>query len=216
MMGVRVTIYVGYVDIHSMSSQGRGTRTEPTIEVEPNGEKPSMDDLYDVFANRRRRYALHYLKQKEGSTDFGELAEQVAAWECGKPRQEITSNERKYVYSALQQRHLPKMHEIGMVEFDKRGGRVEATEVVDDIDIYAEVVEKDNVPWGVYFPALSAVHTVLLAFVGFDVAPLTLISDFEWAILIVSSFLVSSLVFLYDTRRMKLGGSGPPPEVDHR
>ena len=184
--------------------------------AESGDENPSTDELYDVFANRRRRYALHYLQQEADRTDFGEMAEQVAAWECGKPRGEVTSTERKYVYSALQQRHLPKMQEIGLVEFDKRGGTVEPNGVLDDIDVYAEVVGEDNVPWGVYFPALAGVHSALLALVGFDVAPLAAVSDFEWALLLVFSFLVSSLVFLYDTKRMKLGNGDAPPEVKRK
>lgn len=179
-------------------------------------EHPTTDELYDVFANRRRRYALHYLKQVDGEVDFGELAEQIAAWERGKPQREITSNERKYAYSALQQRHLPKMHELGLVNYDKRAGSVEPTPVLDNIDVYAEIVESGNVPWGVYFPALSAVHVILLALVGYNMPPLTAFSHFEWALLFVSSFLVSSMVFLYDTRRMKLGTSTVPPEVEQQ
>lgn len=175
---------------------------------------PSMDEVYDVCANRRRRYALHYLRRTNGAVDFGEMAEQIAAWECGKPVREVTSNERKYAYSALQQRHLPKMDELGLVNFDKRAGSVEPTAVLDEIDVYAEVVEDGNVPWGVYFPVLSGVHSVLLALVGLNLAPLTAFSDFEWALLFVSSFLVSSLVFLYDTKRMKLGDGTAPPEVN--
>jgi len=184
--------------------------------AESNGEAPSTDELYDIFANRRRRYALHYLQQVDGRADFGEMAEQIAAWECEKHRQEITSNERKYVYSALQQRHLPKMDDVGLVEFDKREGSVEPTDVLDEVDVYAEVVGEGNVPWGVYFVGLAAVQSVLLAFVGFDATPLTALSDFEWAIFLVAALVVSSLVFLYDTKRMKLGGSGAPPEVKQR
>lgn len=199
-----------------MSSTREAVDSDHHSMAESNGENPSVDELYGVFANRRRRYALHYLQQVDGRTDFGEMAEQIAAWEYEKARQEVTSNERKYVYSALQQRHLPKMHDTGLVEFNKRDGTVEPTAVLDEIDVYAEIVEKGNVPWGVYFPGLSAVHSVLLALVGFDVVPLTTFSDFEWALLFVASFLVSSLVFLYDTRRMKLGDSGAPPEVEQR
>ena len=184
--------------------QGNSTRTDG----------PSTDDIYDVYANRRRRFALHYLQRTDGEADFGEMAEQIAAWECGKSRGEVTSNERKYAYSALQQRHLPKMDELGLVEFDKRAGTVEPTPTLDEIDVYAEVVGDGNVPWGVYFPALSGVHSMLLALLGADLAPLTAFSDFEWALLFVSSFLVSSLVFLYDTKRMKLGGGTAPPEVE--
>lgn len=206
----------------SMAIQGGGNKgasdstTDLHIRTGSDGDAPTVDELYDVFANRRRRYALHYLQQADGETDLGEMAEEIAAWEYGKARQEVTSDERKYVYSALQQRHLPKMDEAGLVDFDKRDGSIEPTAVLDGVDIYAEVVAKGNIPWSVYFSLLSAVHAVVLALVGFDVAPLTAFSDFGWALLFVSSFLVSSLVFLYDTRRMKLGGSGPPPEVKQR
>jgi hypothetical protein len=180
----------------------------------PAPEEPSIHELYDVLANQRRRYALHYLRQADERVDFGEMAEQIAAWEYEKSVREVTSTERKYVYSALQQRHLPKMDEVGLVEFDKRAGRVSPTPALSEVDVYAEVVGDKNVPWGVYFPALSGIHALLLAFVGLDVAPFVAFTDFEWALLFVSSLLVSSLVFLYDTRRMKLGAAGPPPEVN--
>lgn len=197
-----------------MSSTGNSPETGLHSPSDRRDESPRIDDLYDVFANRRRRYALHYLKQANGEVDFGELAEQIAAWERDKARREVTSNERKYAYSALQQRHLPKMHDLGLVEYDKRAGSVEPTPVLDDIEVYAEIVEAGNVPWGVYFPVLAGLHAVLLALVGLDVTPLMVFSDFEWALLFVSSFVVSSLVFLYDTRQMKLGRSTAPPEVE--
>lgn len=183
---------------------------------EPSGRDLPVDELYEVLANKRRRYVLHYLQRVDGRVDFGRMAEQVAAWEHGKPRHEVTSDERKYAYSALQQRHLPKMDDIGLVAFDKRDGTVEATAALDEVDVYAEVVEDGNVPWGVYFPALSVVYSVVLCLVGVGVAPLTAFSGFEWALAFVGSFLVSSLVYLYDTRRMKLGDGGAPPEVERR
>ena len=193
----------------SVQQVGQGG-TEPATDI-------SEDELYTVLANQRRRFAVHLLKREsDGAVEIGEMAEQIAAWECEKHRQEITSNERKYVYSALQQRHLPKMDDVGLVEFDKREGSVEPTDVLDEVDVYAEVVGEGNVPWGVYFVGLAAVQSVLLAFVGFDATPLTALSDFEWAIFLVAALVVSSLVFLYDTKRMKLGGSGAPPEVKQR
>jgi DNA-binding transcriptional ArsR family regulator len=201
-----------------MSSKGKeanGQGSGAYIEAEPANVSPSVDELYEIFANKRRRYVLHYLKQEEGRTEFGEMAEQIAAWEHGKSQREVTSDERKYVYSALQQRHLPKMDDTGLVEFDKRGGSVAPTQVLEEVDVYAEVVGEKNVPWGVYFPILSGMYTVLLALVGLGVPPLTVLSGLEWGLIFVASFLVSSIVFLYDTRRMKLGSSGAPPEAEY-
>lgn len=197
-----------------MSSEGQTLQSGTPGEPESAEKEPSVDELYDILANRRRRYALHYLQQTDDRAEIGQMAEQIAAWENGKSRWEVTSNERKYVYSALQQRHLSKMQDSGLVNFSKRDGYVEPSPVLDEIDIYAEVVEEGNVPWGVYFPCLSAVYFLLLTLVGSDVPLLTVFSEFEWALLFASSFLVSSLVFLYDTKRMKLGNSGAPPEVE--
>jgi predicted transcriptional regulator len=199
-----------------MSSRGQALSSDTSDEAEPSEKDPSVDEIYDILANRRRRYALHYLKQVDTRAEIGQMAEQIAAWENGKSIREVTSTERKYVCSALQQRHLSKMQDSGLVHFSKRDGYVEPSPALDEIDIYAEIVEEGNVPWGVYFPCLSAVYFVLLALVGSDVALLTVLSEFEWALLFVSSFLVSSLVFLYDTRRMKLGTSPTPPEVERQ
>jgi DNA-binding transcriptional ArsR family regulator len=199
-----------------MSSNGQVLRSDTTDGAEPSEKEPSVDELYEILANRRRRYALHYLKQRDERTEIGQMAEQIAAWENEKSIREVTSNERKYVYSALQQRHLSKMQDSGLVKFSKRDGYVEPSAVLDEIDVYTEVVGKGNVPWGLYFPCLSAIYFVLLALVGSDVALLTVFSELEWALLFVSSFLVSSLVFLYDTKRMKLGNRGEPPEVEQQ
>lgn len=199
-----------------MFRTGESTSSDLYSKPETGEAGHSLDELYDVFANKRRRYAAHYLQQVEGQADLGEIAEQIAAWEYKKDIHQVTSDERKYVYSALQQRHLPKMHDIGLIEFDKRDATVEPTAVLDEIDVYAEVVESGDVPWGVYFPILALVQSVLLTSAGFDLALLTVFSDFEWAFIFVFSSLVSSLAFLYDTRRMRLGGSGAPPEVKQR
>jgi DNA-binding transcriptional ArsR family regulator len=86
--------------------------------VEPKSEV-SEDELFDVLANQRRRFALHLLKREGDETvTIGEMAEQIAAWENGIDMAEITGNERKRVYTALQQSHLPKMDNAGVVEFN--------------------------------------------------------------------------------------------------
>src|SRR6056297_3161656 len=48
--------------------------SEDEEEVE---EKLSRDLVFDVLKNRRRRYALHYLRRADGSVQLSELAEQV-------------------------------------------------------------------------------------------------------------------------------------------
>lgn len=67
---------------------------------------------------------LRYIETVDGELTIGELAEQIAAWENDKPIAQISSTERKRVYVALYQCHLPKMDDVGVVSFDKSRGRI--------------------------------------------------------------------------------------------
>jgi hypothetical protein len=98
-----------------------------TDERRPPREDPealSLDQVYELLKNERRRLVLDHLDGVEGSVSMSDLSEAVAARENGKPVAEISSDERKRVYVGLHQCHLPKMDEAGVIEFDKDRGRI--------------------------------------------------------------------------------------------
>ena len=95
-----------------------GTHHERTEEE----QTLNYNDCFDLLSNHRRRYTLHYLRQNGGQAELGELAEQVAAWENGIDIERISYDQRKRVYTSLQQVHLPQMDELGIVAFDEREG----------------------------------------------------------------------------------------------
>ena len=72
----------------------------PRLDRPPAEPGPSGERLYGLLADRRRRYALHYLRQRGEPVTLRELAEQVAAWENAKPIEALDSQERKRVYIA--------------------------------------------------------------------------------------------------------------------
>jgi hypothetical protein len=164
-----------------------------------------------MLANRRRRYTIHYLKEQGDSVPLGLLAEQVGAWEQDTHPDELSSAERKTVYTALQQRHLPKMDDAGMVEFDKRAGVIEPTESLKDIDIYAEIVEGGEFPWSQYYLGLSTISVALMVAVWANVAPLILLPDIAWGVFCAVAFTVSAAAHVAATREMKLGAESEPP-----
>jgi len=96
----------------------------PGERLDESGREPSAagplprDVVFDLLSNERRRFTLRYLREN-GSTPRGELAEELAAYENGKPRDEITSQERKRVDVSLFQSHLPRMEEHGVVESER-------------------------------------------------------------------------------------------------
>jgi len=177
------------------------------------GEDVTTDDVFELLSNHRRRYALHHLKHNGPTAELGELAEQIAAWETGQPLPEVGSDERKRVYTSLQQFHLPKLDEQGIVEFDGRSGTVELTEAAEELDVYLEVVRGRDVPWSYYYLALVGVNAGLVAAAFAGVWPLTTVPDMTWGLFVVVTFAVSTLFHPYHTSEMRLGSAGEPPEL---
>jgi hypothetical protein len=112
------------------------TDDAPEVAEDAPAEDVSSDVLYSLLADKRRRYTLHYLKQRREQVAVREVAEQVAAWENGKSVEELTSQERKRVYIALYQSHLPKLADAGVIEYNRSRGIIERTERADIFDRY--------------------------------------------------------------------------------
>mgnify|MGYP006275976527 FL=1 len=184
-----------------------GGGAEPTTEV-------SEDELFTVLANQRRRFAVHLLKREEADKlEIGDMAEQIAAWENGIDTAEITGNERKRVYTALQQSHLPKMDDAGVVEFNKDRGVVEPTPALQNVDLYMDVVEGKEIPWSTYYLGLSGVAVALTGAVWLDAWPFVLLPDMAWTVAVVVAFAFSAITHKYYTAEMKVGEPEEPPEL---
>lgn len=92
-----------------------------------------LDEVFGLLQNRRRRHVLRYLHTVADHVEVGPLAVHIAACECDKPPEEITTQERKRVYVALYQSHLSKMDDAGVIDYDSRAGRIEPGPNFDDI-----------------------------------------------------------------------------------
>lgn len=179
-------------------------------------EAVSNDQLYDLLADTRRRYALHYLKQSAEPVDVGELAEHVAAWENDKPVEELSSQDRKRVYISLYQSHLPTLDENGLVDYDDDRGRVELTETMADVDIYMEIVPDESIPWSYFYVGLSVASFLALGLVVGDVSVFETVPEAALAGVVVLVFSMSALVQTYERRRSRIGDDGPPPDLANR
>lgn len=190
-------------------------RPEPNEPTPPTSESSgvSKEEVFDVLSNHRRRYAVHHLIQT-GETTLGELAEHVAAWEYDKQLHEVSSGERKRVYCALQQSHLPKMDTANVVDFDKDRGTVTPTEETENLDIYLDMVQGDEIPWSEYYVGLSGVAAALVVALWLGAYPFILVPNIGWAALLVITFGISSVAHFLDGRKMKLGSTDTPPELE--
>lgn len=192
--------------------------SEKVIDDESGDDsRPSLsnDDIYDQLANRRRRYALHYLKQTGEPVAVRELAEQVAAWENATAIDDLDSQERKRVYISLYQSHLSSMDEAGLITYDDEASTVKLADPLAGTDVYMEVVPKRDLPWDLYYLGLSAANGVLLALAYLDVRPFAQVPELGWGLVVLLSFALSAFAQLIERRRMQLGDDGPPPDLEN-
>lgn len=189
-----------------------GTEWPTPLRTTIGSDALGNEAVFGVLRNKRRRYALHYLKQREGGVSVGELAEQIAAWETETPVLDVSSGDRKRVYISLLQSHLPTLAEAGMVVFDDEDSTVRLTDSAADVDIYVELVPEQDIQWSTYYLGLSVFGGVLLAAAWIGLFPLTELPSLVWLGLVVSLFVSSSVVHHVHQRRSRLGHSGAPPE----
>lgn len=186
---------------------------EAESEPEPDESALSTDVLYDILTDRRRRYTVHYLKQREGPVSIRDIAEQVAAWENRKPVAELDSTERKRVYISLYQSHLPSMDEMGLIEYDEDAKTVRLLESLQNAEIYIEIVPEYDIPWNLYYLGLSIANALLLGLALFEVRPFGMLPGVAVGAIVLATFALSALVQTTLDDRRRFGQAGPPPDV---
>jgi hypothetical protein len=162
----------------------------------------TREDVFSLLSNQRRRYAVRACQQLETPIELGELAEYVAAEECNKSIMEITGEERRRVYTSLQQIHIDKLEEANVIECERK--TITPTERLEELEFYLEVVPGNEIPWAQYYLGLSGVTGVVVAAAWLGVYP-DVASGLGWALGVVAVFAVSAAVHYYETRRHRLG-----------
>jgi DNA-binding transcriptional ArsR family regulator len=117
---------------------------------------PSLDLIFGILKNGRRRRVLQYLRNVEGEVTLSDLAEHIAAIENDTTETQLTSSERKRVYVGLYQCHLPKMDDAGAIDYNQSRGLIRRTDKAEYFDEYLD--EESEVPdrqWYRYYVAVS-------------------------------------------------------------
>ena len=166
-------------------------------------------EVFDLLSNRRRRYAIHYCKRVGEPVTLSDLAEQVAAWELEKEVSELTSAERKRVYTALQQIHLPTLERANVVEFENH--TIELTDEAAELEVYLDIVPADSIPWGVYYLGVSVLGFVVLTGVWLEFVPTGTVPELGWAALVLGVVAASAVAHAITSRRYRLGEMETPP-----
>jgi hypothetical protein len=167
------------------------------------GDRENRNTLFGVLSSHRRRYVLYACNQADGETTLSDVAEQVAAWEYDKSIEEVTSAERKRVYTSIQQHHLSKLTDAGLLTVD--GDRLATTEKARNLDVYLEIVPQENIPWPIYYLGLALIGGTVLGFTSLGWLPEAITMGVVAGLLVVA-YLLSSVIHVYQSKRFDLGG----------
>jgi DNA-binding transcriptional ArsR family regulator len=135
----------------------------------PEDVSLSLDHVFEILKNRRRREVIHYLREHEERVTLSDLAEHIAALENDTDVTSITSSQRKRVYVGLYQCHLPKMADMDIVDFNQDRGIVGIGENADQLYEYLDSEDDRDRNWYSYYlpiAGLGAVSLVASALVG--------------------------------------------------
>lgn len=122
----------------------------PEVHVDP-------DDVYDVLSAERRRLTIEFLAYDiapHEATDLDALATYVAAREHDVLHDEVTADQRKRAYVNLYQSHLVKLHELDIIEWDRRDGTIRRGRSVEELAAYINHIRRATTP-GISTPDLQ-------------------------------------------------------------
>jgi len=172
-------------------------------EESPTGpDQLSKSVIFTVLKNRRRREALRYLRRTGGKASLRNLVEYVAAEENGVEVDNLTSAQRKRVYTTLYQCHLPMMDEEGILEYNQNRGKVELLDAASELFEHIDDTESEDA--GQRSSPVSLALTVgvsVFVITGLLISPaMGGVWMWLWAVLSVPSLLVLALVSVGTSR----------------
>lgn len=154
------------------------------------------DEVFDVLRNGRRRAAVASLRAAGGELSVRELTERVAADEYDVPAAELSSEQSKRVYTGLYQCHLPRMAELGVVEFDTEENVVRLDDGATALEPYHDAGTGSD---GAYAElGVAATVAVVAALSSLDAGPFAVVPLQAVAALTIAALLGLALLQLYE------------------
>lgn len=104
----------------------------------------SLDTVFDLLSDERRRYVLYSLHEQSGPVSVDELVETIRTWENDPPTQNALE-EVDALKVELQHHHLPKTAEVEFVQYQPEQGVIQIEGTSPEIDALvtiARVIEQ--------------------------------------------------------------------------
>ncbi|MEY7849686.1 ArsR family transcriptional regulator [Natrarchaeobius sp. A-rgal3] len=185
-----------------------------SVSQSADDEGLSKDIIFELLKNRRRREVLAYLLEAEETVTLGELAEQIAAWENDTDVNALSSDQRKRVYVALYQTHLPKMDDAGIVEYDQDRGLITLADNADLLMMYLDTDSHQQDRWDRWYSLLSVAGAGLVGAAFFGAPLLSSVPTVAIAGTVVFAFFLLSIVHAVRNRRRERSVNGKLSRID--
>lgn len=148
-----------------------------------DGSELERNDLHHVLSNERRQIALAHLHDVGGRASPAELADRVAVVESGEdpPPEEA----RQSAYVTLHQTHLPKLDDLGIVEYDQSERAVSLTDRADQVRVFIETVPRYGISWSEFYLAVSVLGILLVLASQLGVPYVSTVAADVWGVAVV-------------------------------
>lgn len=123
--------------------------------------------------------ALEYLQEMGGVISARRLSERIAERETGEsppPR-----NVRQSAYVSLHQTHLPKLDELGIVEYDRTAKEIRLNDRAEEVNVYLETVPRYGLAWSEFYVGLSVLGLLLVAATAIGAPVVRTVPPLGWA-----------------------------------
>lgn len=112
--------------------------TDHSMELGGDDRGGTVDTMFAVLADQRRRYVLSLLRTHDGMVSLADLADEIVIREHGTRLPEIPTNEVRRIYLSLYHVHVPKLVDAGVVLYDQDRDLVATTAVASRLYPYLD------------------------------------------------------------------------------
>lgn len=107
-------------------------------------ETVSLDDVFDVLSDRRRRYVLYCLHQHDRPVTVDTLARWIAALEAESPPEAVATDDVQRIVTDLSHSQLPRLADIPLINYDRDDDAVTIADDALQIQPYLLIAARDD------------------------------------------------------------------------
>lgn len=156
--------------------------------------------VYEILANPRRRGTIQHLTETAGGRvmSLRDLSAAIATEETG--QSPPPSACRESVYNSLHQTHLPKLEELGVVEYDRETRAVRIRNSARAVERYMQKSALPGLRWEEYYRGLGIAALVTVVAALANVPGIGAVDPLLWASGFLCVFALSTGYQLWSLR----------------